>query len=411
MRSRRPPRQEAQKGCDSLSPVSVTDRSQLPYPGDELVYRVQGTTDRDAFFDSGRRSVAETERALAVVGKSWDSFERIFDFGCGCGRMMLWLEHVGARASLHGSDIDERAIRWCQENIPFASFETNRPLPPLPYPDHYFDLIFNHSVFTHLNEEHQDLWLAELRRVAKPGATVILSIHGEWAFQRFEEFYGKVGDPRPLRHRLATDGILFIEEDSWTGGPFPDFYHTTYHAPWYVFSHWGRYFTVKTFLPRADLDFQDMIVFERPASEELFDGVITPSGRRVAAPRENGAGQAVALPEEPAPYQALERAAHLYQLDPDPNVPSRFGEPAKLVRRLILRALRHYRNYQKELDHALLETILAAIRQAEMDSGSLRHSVFAVRDALRHQGERLNRLEADLTASLESLRNRLDPAE
>src|SRR5215210_4128887 len=134
-----------------------------PWPGEELVSRVAGGTDREAFFESGRQSVRDLNRALSFLGKSVEDYESILEFGCGCGRIMLWLADVGAKASLHGTDIDERAIKWAQENMPYATFKVNGGMPPLDYPDATFDLVYNHSVFTHLDEEYQDAWLAELR--------------------------------------------------------------------------------------------------------------------------------------------------------------------------------------------------------------------------------------------------------
>jgi SAM-dependent methyltransferase len=49
----------------------------------------------------------------------------------------------------------------------------------LPYADGQFDFIYALSVFTHLPEAQQRPWIRELRRVAAPGAHVLLSLHGE----------------------------------------------------------------------------------------------------------------------------------------------------------------------------------------------------------------------------------------
>ena len=134
-----------------------------------------------------------------------------------------------------------------------ATFEHTGAEPPLPYSDGYFDLVINHSVFTHLDERYQDMWLEELRRVVMPGGLLILSIHGEFAFQIAEGDAGRrrglgvlaevVGTPR---HPVRRGRHVYL------GGVFPDFYHTTFHSPWYVFSHWSRWFDVKSYLPKAE---------------------------------------------------------------------------------------------------------------------------------------------------------------
>jgi SAM-dependent methyltransferase len=153
----------------------------MPVPGDELMARVAGGADRTSFFWSGRESVRELERTLAIVARSLDSFESILDFGCGCVRMLLWREELGRTRRLFGTDIDGQAIDWCRQNIPWAQVSVNEAQPPLSFADGRFDLVFNHSVFTHIDERRQDQWLSELRRVVRPGGLIVLSVHGEVA--------------------------------------------------------------------------------------------------------------------------------------------------------------------------------------------------------------------------------------
>jgi ubiquinone/menaquinone biosynthesis C-methylase UbiE len=83
--------------------------------------------------------------------------------------MLLWLEEIGRTRSLHGTDIDKEAIAWCRAHLPYVRVSVNGPDPPLPYPDRNFDLVFNHSGFTHIDERRQDLWLTELLRVTRTG--------------------------------------------------------------------------------------------------------------------------------------------------------------------------------------------------------------------------------------------------
>jgi SAM-dependent methyltransferase len=396
---------------DNTEPVMDTDHLDMPWPGEELTARVTGVTDRKWFFETGQRSVADTKAVLSLLGRDMASFETILDFGCGCGRMLLWLEEVGAKADLHGVDIDERAIRWVGENIPYVTAKVNQPLPPLDYPDGFFDLVFNHSVFTHIDEQYQDLWLSELRRVTKPGATLLLSVHGENAFFEYETASRNAGGhPQVVRDQLARDGIAYIREDPWVGSPFPDFYHTTFHAPWYVFDHWSRWFTIKAYVPRGSLNHQDLIMLERPADDEVRGEPVSPNRSAVtiapaAAPAPAGApGGAAAA--------AIERAAAELETGLDIGSPTSKGAAAKVVRAGVLRALRHYDEHQRRFQAAVVDALreLNQAGRGEPMVGGLTMSDNNARlwDALRRSGERVNRLEADLFEALRRERQRED---
>ena len=110
----------------------------MPVPGEELISRVAGGPDLASFFWSGQQSVCDLERTLAIAGRSLDSFESILDFGCGCGRMLLWMEEIGRSRMLYGTDIDPDAIAWCRTHIPYAEVSVNSADPPLPYDDGSF---------------------------------------------------------------------------------------------------------------------------------------------------------------------------------------------------------------------------------------------------------------------------------
>jgi SAM-dependent methyltransferase len=136
----------------------------MPDPGNDLVSRVVGGADRTWFYWTGRESVRDLERTLGIAGRSLESFESILDFGCGCGRMLLWMAELAGRRALHGTDVDAEAVAWCREHLPYVDVTVNDADPPLAHPDGAFDLVLAHSVFTHLDEARQDAWLSELHR-------------------------------------------------------------------------------------------------------------------------------------------------------------------------------------------------------------------------------------------------------
>jgi hypothetical protein len=64
--------------------------------------------------------------------------------------------------------------------------------------------------------------------------------------------------------RCDERGIRFIADSNELG--FPDFYHAAFHKPSYVMEHWQRWFELLAYIPRNNLDFQDVVVLRpRPA--------------------------------------------------------------------------------------------------------------------------------------------------
>jgi SAM-dependent methyltransferase len=314
----------------------------MPNPGTELILRVAGGPDHSSFFWSGKRSVQELERTLGIVGRSLRSFESILDFGCGCGRMLLWMEDVGRAAALHGTDIDAEAIEWCASHIPYAAFTVNSENPPLPYVAASFDLVVNHSVFTHIDERRQDEWLAELRRVARPGALLVLSTHGEGALP---------DGAWEIRDRLEQDGIAYVDTGSPIVGALPDWYQNTWHAPWYVLERWSRWFEIRGYVPRGDLDFQDHWLLERRADDSVAGAPLA------ARPVQAAAG---------GPARRVSRAlseARAYR-----NAATPIGRIRGLARRLVLRGLRPYSLHEDKFDDAVSRSI------AELTRISARHA-------------------------------------
>ncbi|MEO7442190.1 MAG: class I SAM-dependent methyltransferase [Acidimicrobiales bacterium] len=392
------------------------DNAGLPWPGDELVARVAAGVDRDAFYESGRQSVRDLEAVLATVERLPSSYGDILDFGCGCGRIMLWLKELAATSALYGVDVDARAIRWAQENLPWATFEVNGLLPPLDFADQSFDLVYNHSVFTHLDEDHQDQWLAELWRVTRPGGHLVLSVHGEAPLELFEKASANAGgDPSHLRDELNRDGIAFVERDAFTGGPHAADYHSTYHAPWYVFEHWSRYFDVRAYLPRRSLGYQDFVLLERRAS----DTAVPVAGPRRPTRRATIAGPQATSSAGPSLRPEVARALARPLDGPAMDGPARYGAGTRLARKAARRLLDNYANYQRGVDQDLRDAVAAldaAVSDLSAQLDDLRRSIRVdgvltlqesnarLWDSMGRQGERVNRLEADLWTAIETSR-------
>lgn len=151
----------------------------LPFPPERLIHAVAGTKDTGWFWDGGQRGAQTIVDLLDRRGIPLTACSRILDFGCGCGRVV---RHVMARAPgarLHGTDYNPALVRWCRRHLHGAEFSLNDLAPPTPLAGETFDLVYAFSVFTHLTESLQHAWLAELRRITRPGGWIIFTTHGD----------------------------------------------------------------------------------------------------------------------------------------------------------------------------------------------------------------------------------------
>lgn len=229
----------------------------IPIPPAEVRYRIVNRDEPvQEFLDVGLRCKRSIEGALAAHGLAIRDFQRVLDFGCGCGRILRHFESLFESVEFTGTDIDEIGVRWCKENIDGVVCTVNDALPPLDFPDQHFDFIYGLSVFTHLDESFQTQWLNELRRVSRPGAVLLLTTHGRFVLEQSREH---------LRDEdiagFESRGFLFVR--NILDGVLPDWYQTAFHSEEYLRRTFGRYFEILEFLPQGMDNFQDAILLSR----------------------------------------------------------------------------------------------------------------------------------------------------
>lgn len=149
-------------------------------PPHNLAYDALNHSDWEAYRDVGLRHAAVYARIIEEEAKDGSPIDTL-EWGCGPGRLIRHMAQLIPAHTLRlaGSDYNKKSIDWCRSNLPGIEFLHNELMPPLPFTDARFDVVYNYSVFTHLSEEVQKAWAAEMLRVLKPGGILISTTHGD----------------------------------------------------------------------------------------------------------------------------------------------------------------------------------------------------------------------------------------
>lgn len=215
-------------------------------PPARLRRRVGLTSARDEFLAVGSQVTADVLAALGPLER--DLRGRWLDFGCGCGRIVGPLRAAGVD-DLWGVDVDRRAIRWLRRHRGGDRFSLSTATPPLVFPAASFDVVMAISIFTHLDEEGQLLWLGEMDRLLRPGGVLIASTHGSHLTVTRPDLV-----PTQVA-QLALDGFLFAPG----GRRFND--DSAFHTGDYLRRVWGSRFDCRALIPRGLGGYQDLSVW------------------------------------------------------------------------------------------------------------------------------------------------------
>lgn len=223
--------------------------AETPLPPPRLRARVGKDSSRAHYLDVGRRAAADILSILGSAGAPAD-YPRWLDFGCGSGRVARHLVGCESIKRLTGIDVDVAAIRWSAGHLDGDYAVVDRD-PPTNFPDGAFDLACAVSVFTHFDREQQLTWLAELRRLLRPGGLLIASTHNPaLTFSRPDM---TVSDHEQLRDHgfVFRAGIGPFNEDS------------AFHSKAYLEREWSRWFDLVSFVPFGLGGYLDLSVWRR----------------------------------------------------------------------------------------------------------------------------------------------------
>ena len=210
---------------------------------------------RKYFLQSGYNDLKSMLNIAEIYGFNVSIQSKVLDWGVGCARMARHIP-VAVRNSFYGIDVDPVNIGWCKDNMPFGTYLTVKPFENTVFDRGYFDLIYSHSVLTHLSENDQDLWLRELSRISR--GLMIFSVGGLYSNAQSSSW---IRDPS-LMEMWLKKGIVVSPKnnDDITDVCPPGYYRDVAHTPDYIKKHWSKFVDVIDILPGAFGNVHDAVV-------------------------------------------------------------------------------------------------------------------------------------------------------
>lgn len=224
------------------------DALPIPPSNDREGYNVNHDA---SFFLNG---LADYLKVCHIAKKYKIEMQSYFDFGCAAGRVLRHFCTHSEVPVVWGSDINGRHIKWLNDFMPAKlKIIHNHAIPRLPIASNSIDVISAFSVFTHL-DIFETAWLAELRRILRPGGMVFLTVQNNESWKYVQESTEDQYMRAHMRQRVPNfDDVIQQELPNrrvdFRLSDLGPYRAIVFHANEYLYRTWGRFFEIPEIIP------------------------------------------------------------------------------------------------------------------------------------------------------------------
>jgi ubiquinone/menaquinone biosynthesis C-methylase UbiE len=146
---------------------------------------------------------------LSMIRKLPGPKQRALDLGCGDGRNTHDLQRdLGNGIAFSGIDFSENAIGFAKLIVPHIDFIV-QDAAGIGFPSEHFDLVVSIEVIEHIQPDEIPQFLAEIRRVLRPGGGLVLTT--PTINQRLHDKHYQHFTEEKLRQLLSAAGFSVVE--------------------------------------------------------------------------------------------------------------------------------------------------------------------------------------------------------
>lgn len=152
----------------------------------EIIEKILRETETGYDLISGKFSATRKKfwGSLEFIGDYVKSGDRVFDFGCGNGRLLELFSEK--KIEYFGADVSEKLLQEGRKKyagvLPNISFSKLDPFQTsLPFKSDYFNTVYSIAVFHHFPSKKYRLEMAkELHRILQPSGYAIITVWNLW---------------------------------------------------------------------------------------------------------------------------------------------------------------------------------------------------------------------------------------
>ncbi|KXH74699.1 MAG: hypothetical protein AM326_09615 [Candidatus Thorarchaeota archaeon SMTZ-45] len=170
---------------------------------------------------------SDMERVVKLIQENNGS--RILDLGCGSGRHVVYLTHLGF--DVYGFDASPKALsmarEWLKDESLHANLCEHKMEDPFPYDNNFFDAVISVQVIHHNLMKDIKKTISEIERVLKPGGILFVTFpvlkpaplneKNDWKLVKVEEgtYVPQQGWESGIPHHYFTEKEISIEFQSF----------------------------------------------------------------------------------------------------------------------------------------------------------------------------------------------------